>query len=151
MGMLHNVLKRALERKRMIGIALCVVVGVVFLYAGCADEETEGSITMTNGGSRTIVVWNLTPSDSDVWGVNQLGSRTISSGDSFRLTAVSCKRSWDFRVVDSAGFCRSNFEESIPCGGNAGFTYEDTTNRDFCDTDVSDSLNDVPSMRPLSR
>ncbi len=80
---------------------LPAVVLAAMLAAGCVivSEDDSSRVTVANESSYTLVEINLTPSYSNTWGPDLLGSDVLYPGESLTIDFVDCGV-YDMRIVD---------------------------------------------------
>lgn len=71
-----------------------------------------GAIKINNNSSVTIYSVYLSPSTSSSWGVDQLGSELLYSGN-YKLWTVS-QNTWDIKLVDIAGNSYYAYDKYVP-------------------------------------
>lgn len=100
--------------KRKAFLAVMIVVGVLLLFSGCdnllSDDSSSGdsstgvaSLRVVNNSGTTIYYLYVSPSSSELWGNDQLGSSVISSGSSFTVNNIPAG-TYDFRATNSSGY-----------------------------------------------
>ncbi len=67
------------------------------VIGGGEPTSTTTSITFNNRSDVTVYYLYVSPSSSSDWGPDQLGSRVLAGGESFRLNGVPCDTSYDFK------------------------------------------------------
>ena len=97
-------------------VVVCLAMG-----APAAALAQSASFTIYNQSSWVIRYLYISSTSTTAWGVDQLGSETISTGgDSFTLTNIPCD-SYDLKIVDEDGDqCVMN--NIRMCGGAAAYT-----------------------------
>jgi hypothetical protein len=76
-----------MKRDSMHTVAGCLVLMFVLASTGCERDSRPdyGWVTVQNYSSQTVGYLYVSPSSSSSWGTDQLGSTTISPGNSFTL------------------------------------------------------------------
>jgi len=75
---------------------------LVFVAAPAFAEKTESKIVVVNKSAWAIHELYFSPTNQTEWGEDQLGKKTIKTGEQFTLTGVPCGK-WDVKVVDEDG------------------------------------------------
>lgn len=75
---------------------------LVLASAPALAEKTASRIVVVNKSAWAIHELYFSPTNETEWGEDQLGKKTINTGDQFTLTGVPCGK-WDVKVVDEDG------------------------------------------------
>ena len=98
---------------------------IVFALAGCSSGDDSSSSSGSSSSTTSVYVINETsgtitevyfsPTSEDTWGSNQLGSSTLSSGATFKMTGVPCPDDYDLRLVNTGGEVAEDRDRYIGC------------------------------------
>ncbi len=72
------------------------------LAATSAVAGTNSKVIIVNQSKWAIHEMYFSPTDQTEWGDDQLGDKTIETGEQFTLSGVPCDK-WDVKVVDEDG------------------------------------------------
>ena len=75
---------------------------LLILVAAPAFAAKNSKIIVVNKSQWAIHEMYFSPTDETEWGEDQLGNKTIETGEQFTLSGVPCDK-WDVRVVDEDG------------------------------------------------
>lgn len=115
--------------KRTLGrfLILCVAV-FAFAALSSARTPTTTGVSIVNNSSRTIVNVYLSHVNADDWSSNQLGTATISPGQSFTLNNVACDQQQVKVISEDQDGCFAS--TVVTCGSSATWTVTNDTARD---------------------
>ena len=108
-------------------IILCVALFALAALSGARTRVTS-SINIGNNSNRRIIHVYLSHVNVDDWGANQLGDTTISPGQSFAVTNVTCDQQ-QIKVIgeDQDGCFLSTV---VNCSDNSTWTITNDTPAD---------------------
>jgi hypothetical protein len=75
---------------------------LVLAAAPALAEKADSKIVVVNKSKWAIHELYFSPANETEWGEDQLGKKTINTGEQFTLTGVPCGK-WDVKVVDEDG------------------------------------------------
>lgn len=113
----------------IIGVALLILTSLPFLTnARPAVTAAATSVNIVNNSTREIRNVYVSHVDADDWSGNQLGSATISAGQSFNLNVTTCDGQ-QMKIIgeDQDGCFVSTV---VNCGDSATWTITNDTARD---------------------
>ena len=99
-------------------VALAVVIASVATLSRARAQAI--GITIVNNSSRDIRHLFLSPPDSNNWGPDQLHDSTITPGNSFTVTEVSCPQGSIKVIAEDENGCF--LYQTVSCGDNATWT-----------------------------
>jgi hypothetical protein len=105
---------------RNLGRLVMLCAALVTLAALSSARTATTSVTIVNNSGKEIRNLYLSHVNSDDWSDNQLGSTTISSGQSFTLSNVVCDQSQVKLIGENQDGCF--YYTVVNCGENATWT-----------------------------
>jgi len=113
----------------VIFVALLILASLPLLSsARSTAAQTATSVNIVNNSSREIRNVYLSHVDADDWGGNQLGSATISAGQSFSLSVSPCDGQQMKVVGEDQDGCF--ISTAVNCGDSSTWTVTNETARD---------------------
>lgn len=126
-------------KNRHLWLSLLLVLAMA--VSGCIDDDDDddnddgGGGGGNNGSSHTLTVENdsshnvfylyVSPTTSDTWGSDVLGSSIIEAGTTFTHSVSDCDRSYDLRAETSDGAHWEWWDVSMSCGMESTWTLTD--------------------------
>src|SRR5258706_15271597 len=119
---------RKSQRLIIIGVGLLIWASLPLFSSARSTTRMATSLSIVNNSTRDIRNVYLSHVDADDWSANQLGSATISGGQSFNLNVSPCDGQ-QMKVIgeDQDGCFVSTV---VNCGDNATWTLTNDTARD---------------------
>jgi hypothetical protein len=86
---------------------------IAFVFVGCdfglskdedKDESCTATFTLVNDTISTIYFLYISPSSSDTWGANQLGTDILYPGYSKKITDIPAPETYDYKAVRSSDY-----------------------------------------------
>ena len=106
------------KQKSIMIFLLCIL---IMSLIGCTQTViTNGSIRLVNNSSYIITVFNITPTTATTWGSNQLGSSTLSPGNSFLVSDIPAGI-YDLRAYLSGYGTIYHYDAAVEAGKTAAW------------------------------